>query len=568
MAKGIWLISRETLPLSIKDKLLEICTAISPDNITPNPPKIEVNNFRAYAVVNPYSSMLTTKSGLLLGKIFNQNEKWDIPCEAYPDGSFALFRDGDKFSEVVSDPAASRTIWYYIDQHMFVASTSQRAIVLLVGTFEFDKRVIPWILSTGSLGPLYSWDKRIKRIPSDSSIILDKEKWEITVKSNLIEFKESKVSAQIHETTFISTINSIFKKIKFNYSNWVVPLSGGFDSRAILCLFKKNQELDNIKTITWGLKAALKDSNNDVVIAKRLANALNVSHEFLSTDISNEPIEIIFHRFFQNGEGRVDHISGYMDGFNIWKSLFENRIEGIIRGDINFCSSTVSTPQELRFSLGLAFCSDFSNLKDYADYQGFEQELPANFLRKNNESLLQWRDRLYLEYRISTILAALSDLKLSYVELVNPLLSKEILELVRTLPDHLRNEKRIFKKMVNSISPNIPYASEGGGAKAADILRENRIQSLLLQEISTKHAYELLPSDLLDTIQENLKASKNGESGKLKTPYKSLLRKIIPKSFRKRIKTKIQSSQSVDYNILAFRVYMIIKMYKLLSKIN
>ena len=393
-----------------------------------------------------------------MGQIFGKNEKWYEPLQEFPDGSYALFRDGTEHCEIVSDPVASRTIWYYLDENLFIASTSQRAIVMFIGSFEFDERVIPWVLSTGSLGPVFSWDKRIKRVPADSSVILDKNKWSVSVKSNPIEFNLVKRSDEQHENQLRESLETTFKSLNLDYSNWVLPLSGGYDSRGILCfLHEIDKNIQRLRTITWGLKSSLEVKGSDAYVAKELANKLNVSHKYYHTDLSEEPVDNIINRFILLGEGRIDHLSGYMDGFKIWKTLFEDEIQGIIRGDEGFGWDQVSSTLTVRLSVGCSLCSDYSNLKDYTKYGFPSQELPQHLNQRKGETLNLWRDRLYHEYRLPTILSALSDLKFPYVEQINPLLSKVILQQVRQLPDHLRTDKALFRKIVNSISPKVDF---------------------------------------------------------------------------------------------------------------
>ena len=62
--------------------------------------------------------------------------KWEIPGTGRPDGAYALFRSDDAVVEIVSDALASRTVWYAKTDDMFVASTSQRAIVSLAGNLR------------------------------------------------------------------------------------------------------------------------------------------------------------------------------------------------------------------------------------------------------------------------------------------------------------------------------------------------------------------------------------------------------------------------------------------------
>jgi hypothetical protein len=178
MSKSIYICSRHELPDDTSNKLSDICSELAPDNIEPKAPKIKVNNKTALAIMNPANTICINGDSLSMGMVYNLKDSWHIPKTDFPEGSYALFRNSDDICELVTDAVASRTVWYYHDDEFFIGATSQRAIIMFLNNFEFNEKVIPWMLSTGSLGPEFSWDKRLKRIPPDSSILLDKKKLE------------------------------------------------------------------------------------------------------------------------------------------------------------------------------------------------------------------------------------------------------------------------------------------------------------------------------------------------------------------------------------------------------
>lgn len=564
MAKILWLYSRSKLSKTLNSKLREICLEISPDNILCNQPKIDISDHLAYAIMNPTRTLLVNEYSVLMGKITSNNNKWQIPGAKYPDGSFALFRHGIKYIEVVSDCVASRSIWYFFNEQLFIASTSQRAIILFLGSFEFDERVIPWMLSTGSIGPMLSWDSRIKLIPPDSSVTLNKQDWTLRIKSIKIRFKaNAKNGSRVkYEDKLKNTLQKSFESLKICSKDWVLPLSGGYDSRGILCLLQLENQNQSIKTVTWGLRSSLRMKNNDAYIAKHLARMFNVDHQYLHTDPSKEPVDKILKRFILNGEGRIDHISGYSDGFNIWKKLFEEDIQGVIRGDEGFGWVSVSSPLDVRMSVGLGLCNDYKNLREFCEY---DLSLPSYLDRIEGESLSTWRDRLYHEYRFPTILAALSDLKLSYMEVANPLLSRSILQIIRMMPDKLRTNKRIFKKIVKSMSPKIKYATHGANASPKNILKQKEIVDLFHIELSSECAKSLFSEDFLFKVLKNIEVTEEKKIYNVLFSPKLILRRIIPSRIKSLIREVIPSLIYLDYNILAFRIFIIIKMYKVLS---
>ena len=566
MAKLIYICSKNNLLSNTKDRLYKICAQLEPDNLICREPEVNVENLNAYGIMNPSDTLRIDEGNIVMGEIFGDDKGWKEPLNDFPDGSFALIRNNNNYCELVSDAVGSRTIWYYHDKNNLIASTSQRAIIMFLGSFVFNQKVIPWMLSSGSLGPDFSWDKRIKRVPANSSVLLDKKDWTLSQKSNPIVFKIVKNSSKKHRHNLEKAIKSTFESLKLDLTKWVLPLSGGFDSRAILYYFlKEDQNAGNVKTITWGLKSSQTKKGNDAKVAKELANKLNVENKYYHTDISDEPIETIVNRFILLGEGRIDQLAGYMDGFHIWKTLFEDGIQGIIRGDEGFGWTSVSSPYTVRLYTGLCLCEDFSNLANYKQLGIPNQEIPSYLKKLNSESLETWRDRIYHQYRIPTILAALSDLKLSYVEQVNPLLSQKILEVVRELPDNHRTEKSLFRKIVLALRPKVEFAISGANAAPGDILASKSFVELLKKELSSEYAQTLFSEDFLSPILNNLVVQNQSTNPNSKSTYLKLkLKRLIPAFLKNYLMTNM--SMKLGNNVLAFRVFIVVYMHQNLSK--
>ena len=564
MAKCIYVCSRRILPPSTETLLYAICSTLTPDNISPPTPRIALNGSVAYGIMNSNKTVVEDGTSLLMGKVFNEDKGWSKPFSDFPDGSYALFRNAKEYCEIVSDAVASRTIWYYHDENAFIASTSQRAIVMFVGNFQFNESVIPWMLSTGSLGPGLSWDKRINPVPVDSSVILKKDDWTVSARSNPVAFKVVKRSNEQHRKLLEQSLKETFSSLNPDYSHWVLPLSGGYDSRGILCLLSESTDTRNLRTITWGLESSKNMKGNDAYVAEELANALHVNHKYYHTDISNEPIHIIVNRFVMSGEGRIDHLSGYMDGFKIWKTLLEDGIEGIIRGDEGFGWGQVSSEADVRSGVGCNLCADISNLQNYRKYGFSSQEMPEHLNRIDGETLATWRDRLYHEYRLPTILSALSDLKLAYVEQINPLVSRTILQRVRELPDHLRTEKALFKKIIISKSPKIDFATSEAIASRREILKQKDFVEFLKNELSSDSAKKLFSTEFLDFILMGVKSEGAQKSKASSRSLKSFIKRLFPNFLRASLKRV--SPKKLDHNTLAFRVFLISRMNQVLTE--
>jgi len=261
------------------------------------------------------------------------------------------------------------------------------------------------------------------------------------------------------------------------------------------------------------------------------------------------------------GEGRIDHLSGYMDGFRIWKTLFEDHVQGIIRGDEGFGWVSVNSAPEVTLRVGIPLCSDFINLKNYKEIGFPEHDLPAALKRQQTETLETWRDRLYHQFRMPVILAALSDLKLPFVEVINPLLSRAVIMKTRSLPDHLRSEKKLFKKVIHSIGPDIEFATSSALAEAGFILKSDSAVKLFKTELASHHCKSIMPDSFIQYLLENLTVIESSVNNK--QIIKSFLKRFIPKKLLNGA-SLLGPARSMGVNTLAFRVFIISRMNTIL----
>ena len=607
MAKAIYICLRDTLeknqtedlisrrwPAGLESTLKSICRRIEPDNIDANPPLIYHKGCIAYGVMNPVSTIYNNEESLLLGMPFDSENEWMKPKSVPPDGSYALFRADEMFAEVASDPAGSRTIWTYSDEELFAASTSQRALVMLLGEFQFNREVVPWILSCGSLGPVHGWDRRFRRIPPDTILTLNRKTWNLDMRSRPVTFRSERRSTDGHKQALRESIKASIRNLKLKNGNWQLPLSGGYDSRGLLLFLLEKGS--SIKTLTYGLKKNKNSPGNDVSVALEVANVLGVENHFYPTDLSDEPIETIVHRFFTIGEGATDDIAGYLDGFSMWKELFNDGVEGILRGDEGFGWNSgkkgwgnKQTTIRIRESVSLYLMEDFYELSGQQTEGISNQEIPGYLRRNPKERYEDWRDRLYHQYRLPVGLAALNDLKYAYLEQASPFLSREILNVVRSLPPEERTDKRAFRRIVDSMCPEIPYATKGGGPYPGDFFAWPKMTEFLKDRLTTTTNSNVVPEAFVKELVKNLRVvsppasvshsvdnstvkevqnNKKSES----SPYrlgdwkKGLLtiKKTLFHLLRAVGGNRI-AKKRLDPNRLAFRVYMVEFMHELLE---
>jgi hypothetical protein len=553
MSKIISIWKKSPLEKETAEDIHTICKHIAPNNIAPVKPLISVKENWAYGIMNPVPSSKICEFGVYLGASFDQVNNWFEIGQNDLDGSFAIFRNSEQYAEICSDMGGTRSIWYYIDEEYFIAATSQRAIIMFLRSFHFDERVIPWMLSSGTLGPYISWDKRIKLLPPDASVLLDKNTWTLNLTHHPVTYNEiSKTDAQ-HEKDLRLAIDETFENIKLDLNKWAVTLSGGKDSRGVLLLIlNKTKNGKSIRTYTYGHKDYDAIKNSDGYIAKRLASKYGVQNEYFSAfSISEqEPIEGIFERILKTGEGRVDNFTGYMDGLAFWKYLYEKGTEGIFRGDINFGLAhdlIFKSAKESHYFGQVFLCEEWANLKVLKKYPLPKQEFPPEMINNPNESYNDFQDRFYSSFRMPLFLAALSDFKLSYLEVINPLLSRKILSAIRSTPDRLRLNTRLWSAYLKTMENEIPFA-----VNTSHDMHLNEMNKSTYKEHQLKKIKE---SAYIPDYLKNMAFSEN----KKENFYKGIFLKFFRKS-------KIKNILSTKQRFLIWRSLIINKKDPTLSK--
>lgn len=556
MSKIVYLCSRAGRPITFnKNDIALLAKKLTPDNTQFQEPRIIKQDSCLIGIFDPVESHPVKDLCVCLGNLFSKDDIWWRCGTPSPDGTYAIFRSDGSTLELLTDTVASRSIWYTQTADLFVASTSQRAIVFFLQSFELNQNVIPWMLSSGTLGPELSWDKRIRFLPNNAWLKLNRASWKIKISRESIRYTPKNISEKEYKNNLFNAIKDTFSSFTLDYDKWLLPLSGGYDSRMIYLMLKNNPGL---KTITWGVKSAPADKKSDAYVAKKLADTFNIPHQYFEMDTSDEAIDKIFDRFLMAGEGRVDHISGYMDGFDVWKNLREKGYSGVIRGDEAFGCYAVKSSMDVYRNMSLSVLSDYDNLQQLLREMGFyKQTRPQDYEKRDNESLEEWRDRLSIEFENSHVFAALNDLKLAYVDLVNPLLSRKIINSVRQLPSSLRTNKQLFKNIVNDITPPIAYAKHPAIASKGNILKqENVVQYISAQLTQAKHA-GVIPENFLEYALNHLAITKNTDNCKISSTIQSLLGKV-------KRKLGIPEKLLMDNSFFAFRVFMICRMSEIL----
>lgn len=532
------------------------------DNIEPNTALHACGPGIAAALFNPHGAANMRGTSMAIGTLLAGCADWHVPGSALPDGSFALLRTDESFVELAADGVGSRTLWYAMTEHELIAATSQRAIVTLLGSFEPNRAALPWMLSSGTLGPTAAWDARVRRVQPGERVLLDRIKWLLTTRTSPAEFAaDPSLTRDEHLERLRAVVTDACRRWAFDARKWVLTLSGGADSRSLLCLLRDR----GIEAVTWGLPEATKQNGNDAFVARTLARSFAVPHRYFAITTARESPDVVLDRFVSAGEGRVDRISGYVDGFQVWKTLFDEGREGVIRGDEAFGSVPVNSPYAARQATSLTTLADYFPPAELAAFELPDQPVPATLLQRDGETLATWRDRLYQQFRVPTLLAGLTDLKTAYVDVGNPFLAGSVLDCVRALPDELRTDKRLWRDFVGAQLPNTALATRVAIPSLTDYLRDPRVLERLLAELSSEHASALFTpllrarccGALRNALREPAPRPRDDRA-------QALLVRAVPESLRQVVRNWRANRPTLEPLVFAFRAFLATRMHALL----
>ena len=455
---------------------------------------------------------------------------------------------------IYADVLGSRTLWFYQDDSLFLASTSQRAMVIYLRSFNWNPQAATWMLATGCTGPGYSWDNRLQALGAGGFLRFNKKSGALEHRNIPISFSSSiKQKDYLKEEMASKLIDSI-NVVDIDLSEFILTLSGGYDSRAVLNYLKKKVA----HTMSWGLRKTLQDHKSDAYIAKRLSEHLQIHHSFLETDQRKDyTFESIVDNFINAGEGRVDHIQTHTDGLEMWSRLANEKLRGVIRADEVFGWLPVQNELDTRLSLAFNYLDDFANLKSAQEYGLEPQRMPDFYRRQVEESLEDWRDRLYQQYRITYIQAGLHELVHPFVELVNPLLLDNIVSFTHTLPSHWRTSKRLYAEIVEEMVPEVPFATKPSIPEVAHITQDPKVVQMMQEEVKSTNSQRYISSSLIQEILPHLKTNAQ-VAHQMEANWKIRIKQAIPFKIKKILRHGLMQYR-LDYNQLMFRNYLITK---------
>jgi hypothetical protein len=494
--------------LHSRERLLTLAARIVPDNITANAPVVLESPGLSAVIANPSpGGVLATDGAALLGATIGGGGKWQELGAEPPDGTYVLARWDDAGVELLSDITASRTLWYACDEDRLIVSTSQRAIVALLGDFQLDASAVSWLLSAGSLGPDRSWDRRVRRLTPDSTALLDRRAWRLTVTALPEMYDPVPRSRREHLDLLRDATAWSCGQLDVDTDHWLLPLSGGMDSRTILMFMVGSGR--SPRCLTWSTHESTRNPLSDAFIARLVARRYRVPHSYAYLDAAGGVDRGALQRFVELGEGRTDEFAGYVDGFEMWRALFSSGVSGVIRGDDPLGARARSaTADGSRRMGGCTMVADYPEGHLVRRLGLADQDLPQWLRPQPGEGPEPYRDRMSHHGYIPNALAPLTSIKCRYLEVANPLLSRRLITLSRTLPDALRMYGRAFSAIVDPDTWPIPHARFTSTPDPSRYFADEEIIAAVVAELTSEDVAAVLTEEAAATLLVALASSR------------------------------------------------------------
>lgn len=198
-------------------------------------------------------------------------------------GNFAAIVEGQRWIMAVVDKIRSYPVFYMERDGSFCVSNSARLLKEELCLYDVDEtsllefRMAGYVTGRETLyrdlyqiqaGEFFLWDKTNSK--------LERERYYIFYSENCRKEKEGELIEELDEVT-----NSVFKRVmkEANGAPIWVPLSGGLDSRLVLCKLK-NLGYDDLTAFSYGAAG-----NYEAKAAKRVAEKVSVPWRFVPTSM-------------------------------------------------------------------------------------------------------------------------------------------------------------------------------------------------------------------------------------------------------------------------------------------
>jgi hypothetical protein len=549
-------------------RVARIAARLSPDIIEPRPPRCLDGPRLRGVVVNPSAEGVhVADGGVMLGVVMGPAGEWWRVGSEPPDGTFALVRHDADAIELVTDVTGSRALWYALDDERLIVSTSQRAVVALLGDLRLDREAVTWFLLSGTLGPESVWDERVRRVPSDARLTVNRHTWRSGLVQQPCVFAPQPYSRQEHLEHLREAVSWSCAELDISPDRWPLPLSGGRDSRAILDALAGAGRTP--PCLTWTTRGSLRQPLSDAQVARVVARALRAEHRYVYFDRPADGFVPALQRFVELGEGAIDAFAAYVDGCAMWAGLYDEGACGVIRGDEPLVVRTrMASYEGARRHAHGTYLSDYPEDALVRRLGLVDQTLPERLLPRSDEEPTTYRDRLSHQLYIPYVMAPLTEIKCRFVEVANPLLSRRVVAVARSFPEELRRYGRALPAIVAPQVRYIPHARYASAPGDSLFLEDEGIVAEMVATLTGPAIAPVLGEEAAVTLLA-APATPSHSSPRMRQRVVTALKPAkvaLPSRMKFRYKPPYQGPDSLSATRLAFRAMVAAKALALLGE--
>lgn len=420
------------------------------------------------------------------------SEEWWRLNESAPDGSFVIFRAEGDTVELISDYAGSRPIWYArLPCGGVAGSTCFELVIALLGSFELDNESLGWFLSAGNCGHGRSWDKRVKPVPRNTRLSISNNGAKVDIRSEQAMPVE-KFTGSLTDESIAQELDESMGHFHTNRHGWLLALSGGCDSRALL---HGVRNMDDVDCVTWADSKRRSLARGDVEIATQLASMTgrNTMVRNIRRPATVDEFDSAMRRFVRYNDGRTDDFIAYIDGMRVWDDISEMCSKPLLRGDEVFGTTSTRNKTEVMRNMRLLTFNDYPHDEVQKELAGkYNHSLPEALAHRDGETESAWRLRLRLEFETPTVYAALNNIRNRFTESICPLLTRHVLSIAEAMSDEELENKRQFKRVVGRMFPGVPFAQGRVILYRDEVIKLDPVQHVLRDHLRDEVARDIL----------------------------------------------------------------------------
>lgn len=381
-------------------------------------------------------------------------------------GSFviALAERSGRKSILYADHTGSRPVFYAQQKECLFFAPEVGPIAFALKNRTLNKSSLLQFLISGYLFSGTTLINEIKQVPPGAFLVYQKGTVEIK------RYYTYKVEPKkgVRRRDIVPRLNTILQdKIGEMWclaDSPAVLLSGGYDSRYIILSIAENvTDTTKILAVSWGEDAAKPGS--DLVVADEIAKRLGCCHVILEKSTKNFRRD--FEVMFAAQSGMTDASFYHSGELAVCEYLRTNHgISSLFRGDECFgFGPEVFTVQNALRAISMSYPEFVPGLKGLIaeDWNGIHAEFCGELRKRLDEKQHpnDLKDTLYCNERLSMALHPLNYFKYGYQNIFLPLVDVDVLQIIRTLPRAMRDDKLIFKECLSAQFPDfrdIPFA--------------------------------------------------------------------------------------------------------------